>query len=310
MNNWKKIIWAIVFLWLSFNLAFATWNIDNPLNSTWALDSSWTVLSTSTDLKQDNSWILKIDTIDFLDNKTLSIKLSNQLEWISTWSEVKILQDLKVESSVKDADNSKKVKVTLQNPMVEWSSYSLVSVSEWIDTSIDFTLWKEKSKILNTEFDKNNISIEYISILDDKNIEVNFNKEIKSTSIDFKMFNELKVESLFLDTTNLNIKLVDNLVSNNAYIAILTLKDMTQKDIEVANSLYDFNTPEFSEVKIESNTWSSLSTSWATSWSWVESVAMEAKRTPDTWTKTNALILIALLLWLGILFFNKKNLKY
>lgn len=318
MNNGKKIFVAIMVAWLWINLSFAstwavtsttsTWNTMTWVVSTWALINTWNTISP-----------LKIDWIDFLDNKTLSIKLSNQLEWISKDSEVKILEDLSVASSVKDIDNAKKVKVTLTSDLITWSSYSLVSVSEWVDSSIDFTLWDNKTKILNPEFDKNATSIEYISVLDNKTIEVYFNKDIKATSVEFKMFKELKVENTFLDTTNLNVKLLDNLASKNDYIAILSLKDLNSKDIEIVNSLYDFVTPEFPEVKVETNTWaidtlsgSSLTwttLSWATTWSWVEELAMAAKNTPDTWAKTNILIFMTLLLTLGLFVFRKNAVK-
>jgi len=50
---------------------------------------------------------------------------------------------------------------------------------------------------------------------------------------------------MFLDTTNLNIKMSDALSPKKNYIAVLSLKDESNKDIEIENSLYDFKTPEF-----------------------------------------------------------------
>jgi len=50
---------------------------------------------------------------------------------------------------------------------------------------------------------------------------------------------------MFLDTTNINIKLSAKLLEQKEYILILTLKDLENKDIEIENSLFDFTTSVF-----------------------------------------------------------------
>lgn len=312
MVNNKKIYGIVALSLIAFNTVWATWTQlpVNTVSSTW-VTSTWIVSTWSV-----NTWVtstLKVEWIDFLDSKTLSVKLSNQIDGISKDSEVKILEDLSVATSQKDLDNAKKIKVTLNSDLVDWSSYSLVSVSEGLDTSIDFSLTWDKSKILNSNFVKEETSIEYISVLDNKTIEIFFNKDVKNTTVEFKMFKELKVESNFLDTTNLNVKMFDKLQSKKDYIAILSLKDNNLKDIEIVNSLYDFTTPEFPEEKIETlpvldNTWTTLSWTTAT-WVAVTDAAMNVTQTPDTWAKTNILILMTFLLTLGLYLSRNKIVK-
>lgn len=325
MRTPKKIFAILALVTLSFNYSFATWIV-----ATWAVsapESTWAVSPTSStgvQVPSTDSWAMdlaKVDWIDFLDDKTLSIKLSKSLNWISKDSEVKILEDLSVVSSSKDATNLKKVNVQLNSDLIDNSSYSLVSVSEWLDTSIDFTLSWDKSKILNPNFSKDETSIEYISVIDPRNIEVYFNKDLNLNAFEFKMFKELKVESMFLDTTNLNVKMLDALTSKKDYIAILSLKDETNKDIEIENSLYDFNTPEFAtptpEVApttdvaplVDTNTWTEIAPANSASGEVTEEVAMKANQTPDTWTKTNILLFITFILTLSLFILKRKSFK-
>lgn len=299
MNTSKKIFTILALTTLSFNYSFAT--------------STWLVSPESTNLSVSN--LVKVDWIDFVDDKTLSVKLSQALNGISKDSEVKILEDLTIVSSTKDKTNSKKVLIQLNSDLIDNSSYSLVSVSEWLDTSIDFNLSWDKSKILNPNISNDKTSIEYLSVVDARNIELYFNKDLSLNNIEFKMFKELKTQSMFLDTTNLNIKMLDSLTSKKDYIAILSLKDESNKDIEVENSLYDFTTPEFASAvdtaipTVDTNTWTELTPVDATTWELVENVAMKASNTPDTWTKTNILLLLTFIITLSLFILKRKSFK-
>lgn len=267
------------------------------------------------------SWVqnLKIEWIDFLDDKTLSVKLSNTLSSLWTESEIKLLEDLKVSNSVKDLDNAKKINISLEHDLVKWFSYSLVSVWEWMDVSIDFAFDTDESKILNSVYNKDELSIEYINIVDLKNIEVFLNQDINVSIFEFKLFKELKVDSYFLDTNNINVKVWGWLNSQTSHIAILSLKDEWNKDIEVENALYDFTTPEFIasplietpvEVEgplVEDNINNTSTLTWTESeLTKVDEVAMNVSKTPDTWTKTNIIILFTLLITF-IVFFKRKK---
>ena len=87
------------------------------------------------------------------------------------------------------------------------------------------------------------------------------------------------------------------------------------KDVEVENSLFDFRTPAtivWDEVLASSGaltgSWENLTSSGGT-WSDIAAVAMDAKTTPDTWTKENLIILMSLMLATWIFIFRKKSLK-
>ena len=56
------------------------------------------------------------------------------------------------------------------------------------------------------------------------------------------------------------------------------------------------------------NSW--LTLTWETaSWTNIEEVAMQVKSTPDTWTKTNILLLLTLGLTLALFLVRKKSFK-
>lgn len=312
--NWKNILAILALSIITLNYSFATWVV-----ATWSSNlpvSTGAIVSPIATPANMNTAV-KVEWVDFLDDKTLSIKISAPVNWISKDSEIKILEDVSVAISTKDLDNAKKVTVTLNSDLLDGSSYSLVSVSEWLDSSIDFDVSWDKSKIVNKDVSKDDTSIEYISVIGPKNIEVYFNKDLTITSFEFKMFKELKVESMFLDTVNLNVKMLDALTSKKDYIAILALKDESNKDIEVENSLYDFVTPEFAVTTpvekitpVEEVTPMDDTETWIV-WDGVktEEVAMAATATPDTGTKTNILLFITFMLTLVVFFIKRKTIK-
>lgn len=318
MKNTKKIILSLVALSLTGTYVYAT---DM---------STGTAVSTATGTLLDQELLavassLKVDSAEFLDEKTMSLKLSQALPGVSPDSEVKVLEDLAVLKSTKDIDNGKKVKVELSTDLVDGLVYSLVSVSEGLDVSIDFTLSGDKSKILNPDFSADETSIEYISVIDPRTVEVYINKDVTTPNVEFKMFKELKVESMFLDTTNLNVKMLDALSSKKDYIAILTLKDWENKDIEVENSLYDFTTPEFATSVVTetaplvdaatpvtdgmSPVTASGEITATGSGENIEAVAMAASATPDTGAKTNILLFLTFILTLAYFAMKRKDLK-
>lgn len=330
MKNWKKIFAILVLTFLTLNYSYATWII-----ATGATDSSlWTgseitpITKTIQDTNSGTLNILKIEWIDFVDDKSLSLKISESIDGISKDSEVKILEDIWVSSVNKDLDSAKKIVIELNSELVDGSSYSLVSVWEWLDTSIDFNLSWDKTKILNSNVSQTETSIEYIDASNPKKIVAYVNKELSITTFDFKMFLESKVETMVLDGKNLNIKMIHSLQSKKDYIAILALKDSSNKDIEVNNALYDFTTPEFTvatpivtpstdvnptnetPITTEMNpTNTTLTEPTSSSWVSTEELAMKATTTPDTGTQTNVLIIVTFILTLFVFMVRRKNIK-
>lgn len=292
----------------SFGLSFATWTIN----------TAWTWTNNTSTWNTINIPSIKVMWINFIDDKTFWINLSNSISWISDDSEVKILEDISIISSTKDETNSKKMVLTLSNNLVDWQRYSLVSVSDAVNTSMDFNLSWDKLKILNPTFSKNDLSIEYISVIDQKTIEIYFSKDLLNQNVEFKFFKEITPKSVSLKDKILNVKFINPLTWKKDYIAILSLKDLNNKDIEIENALYDFTTPEFNIAEnivpladnnmstwVLADNWNNLTTTWAN----IENVAMNAEKTPDTWTQTNILIILAMILSLTLFLFRKKVYK-
>lgn len=307
MFNKKQILVSLT-LFLAFGNTYAT------EVSTWKVNLNTPVM-------ENNKAVVSITWVDVIDSQTLSVWLSTKLNGISSESDGKVLEDIKVISSVKDETNAKKITLKLESNLVDNNNYSIVSVSEWLDTSIDFNLSGDKSKILNSALVWAETWIEYISITDSKTIEIYLNKETNLTTFDFKVFKEISKESMFLDTTNINIKLSAKLLEQKEYILILTLKDLENKDIEIENSFFDFTTSVFvwekfvEEMPLVSDFTAapeenlSGSGELTSSWETIETVAMSATQTPDTWTKTNILLFLTFVLTLILILIRKKELK-
>jgi len=307
MFNKKQILVSLT-LFLAFGNTYAT------EVSTWKVNLNTPVM-------ENNKAVVSITWVDVIDSQTLSVWLSTKLNGISSESDGKVLEDIKVISSVKDETNAKKITLKLESNLVDNNNYSIVSVSEWLDTSIDFNLSGDKSKILNSALVWTETWIEYISITDSKTIEIYLNKETNLTTFDFKVFKEISKESMFLDTTNINIKLSAKLLEQKEYILILTLKDLENKDIEIENSFFDFTTSVFvwekfvEEMPLVSDFTAapeenlSGSGELTSSWETIETVAMSATQTPDTWTKTNILLFLTFVLTLILILIRKKRIK-
>lgn len=313
MLNTKKILTIAILSAISLN-AFASDISTGALTSTWVSTSTWEVAQILEEVNLESS---SISWVDAIDAQTLSVRLSTILSGISPDSEWKILEDVKVLEVIKDLDNAKKIKLNLESDLIDGKNYSIISVSEGLDTSIDFNLSWDKTKIINAALVPEETWIEYISVLDSKTVEIYLNKEVSLEKYEFKTFKELNVDSMFLDTTNLNLKLADTLSSNKDYILILTLKDLENKDIEIDNSLFDFVTPEFATPVLEelssaeelTNTWTEILDATTQSGETVETVAMNVTQTPPTWTETNILLFLTFILTLSIFLAKRKSFK-
>jgi hypothetical protein len=312
-----------------------SWQTNSGMTNTWA-SSTWSMAAQSTTTVADST--VEISGVDIIDDSTLSVKIAWSLtNWVSDASEVKIFKDMKISKVEKDMDNAKKIKLSLDEGLDFGNvDYSLFSVSS-IDTSIDFALtWTSSWTIKNTV--ATDAGIDYINIVDAKTVEVYLKKAPTADLTDFKLLKEVKINSMFYDVGNLNVKTQSALMSNsNYFFMFIALKDNSGKEIPVSNSMYDFATPDFttlstasgSEVSswalleptstgaldeslMPSSTSSGETLSWATTASWeiaIEDAAKDVKATPDTWTKTNILLVIALISSLGFVILRKKAFK-
>lgn len=257
--------------------------------------------------------------VDTIDANTVSVRLSNQLGEISSTSEAKILEDVAVSEVTKDPDNAKKIHITLGSELQEATNYSIISVSEGLDSSIDFTFSKNEKEVKNTLVpSEGQVWIASLTFIDGKNIEVALNQDGTLPTYEFKVFKEISSVSMFADTTNLNIQLETPLLPSKDYILILNLRDKENKDIEVENSLYDFVSSEFTlppveEIILENevpaveeapaeNVENQITQP-------IEEVAMNVSQTPDTGAKTNVLLFATFILTLSIFLLRRKDFK-
>lgn len=303
MVHTKKILTMIALWAISFN-SFAADDMN--------LESLLTEAMSETTSQVRSTNIVRVEAID---SQTLTVTLSNALDGISDASEAKILEDVRVVSATKDLDDAKKIHLVLDADLVSGKNYSIISVSEGLDTSIDFQFAGNTSKIENTLL-TSEVGIEYISVVDNRNIEMYLNKESDVERFDFKVFKEISSESMFLDTTNVNIKLTSSLASNEDYILILNLKDSQNRDIEVENSLFDFITGEFVSVEVISEPVAEVPVVQEPEMSGeetpaqaIEEVAMSVTQTPDTGAKTNILLFLTFILTLSIFLARRKSFK-
>lgn len=308
MINKKQILATLILSALSLN-AFAQ-DIKVEVTSTW---------NTQEENIEVSSYA--INSVDVIDEKTIWVNFDKSLPNTSANSLGKVLEDASNIVVSTDAKDLKKLTLNLDKQLENWAKYSLISISEWFNASIDFTYLDNQKEVKA----KDNLSIDKLTFVSPTNVEIYLTKEVNIPKHEFKLFKEISSESMFSNNNNLSISLQKPLSSFKSYILVLELKDFENKDIEVENSLFDFNTQEFmatppvvveenqetlnEDVAIEApleNTNLSENTS---SWENIEDVAMSAWKTPDTWTKTNILILITLILTSSLLLLRKKSLK-
>ena len=312
----------LAFSTASAEMPTATW-VATPVTTamTWVATPvttamTWVATPTSAAMTGTISTSVKVWSVDTVDKTTLTVKLDWALtSWVSPQSELKVLKDLNVASSAKNATDWKVLDVTLAEELsLSGANYSLLSLGD-LDLNVDFAVNWVGTKVDNTKA-WTELAWKTLEVVDAKTLKITFNKDLGTTLPSFKLLKDVKVESVFFDTTNLNVKLSDGLTKDSAYILmVLALKDNLGKDVEVENSLFDFRTPAtivWDEVLASSGaltgSWENLTSSGGT-WSDIAAVAMDAKTTPDTWTKENLIILMSLMLATWIFIFRKKSLK-
>ncbi len=309
MINKKQIVLSLALIMSLTSIVSAdSWALAQE--TTTLTQTSWTwedMMTTTSSTSAEVSWV------DVVDSNTLSVNFSGNLtNGVSETSDVKLFKDMKVASSEKDLDNAKKITVKLDEELdFGGFDYSLFSVSS-IDTSIDFNLSSSTSgEVKNTVTGED--GIDSIKIVDAKTIEVNLRKPLTTDLTDLKLLKEVKVASMFFDVWTLNVKTTTPLLWNSDYFFMfVSLKDKIGSEIRVSNSMYDFKTPELKTEELSSAsgtlawTWTELTASWAMP---IETAAMQATATPDTWAKTNILLAIALLLGLAFIALRKKSFR-
>jgi len=288
------------------------------INSVYAETSTWSTQTSSgnivveTSTAVSNTSVTKILWIDFLDETTINIKLSDVSSIDQNNSEIKIFNDLK-SISKKDKDNT--IILDLSTSLTPWVNYSIVSVDPSLEANMDFTYNWEK-EINNTETWWTNY-IKKSIFKNDNTIELEFASNLPQ-NIEYKVLKEILISEMVFNVDTLSIKTKEPLDSNNEYIIISILKDNLGNDIEMdsESSMKKFTTPQFTipaavesavpEVVSVAEVWN-ITDAW--SWDIVEELASKVKTNPDTWSETTIIAILAILLWLAyyiVIWRNKK----
>jgi len=250
------------------------------------------------------------------DLKNLDFSLSPKVplvEWPIS-SEIKILKDLQIISSVKDFKDSNKIILNLKNSLIPNKAYNLLSVF-WVDWNIDFSIWNEIT-LIDIKNPDNVLWIQWISrllIIDSKTIEVYFNNPIDATEFEFKLYRESKINKVTNSGSILSINLLWVLDKSSKYILMMiSLSDKFWLDVKFTQEIYDFTTSSIlwdkQILNIQKNTTvqENNNLNKQITWSWnIENVALNSAITPESWPTTWVLIFLTFLVNIFIILKRK-----
>ena len=259
-----------------------------------------------------NTFASSIDRIEATSNNNIELTASSDVVFsdINVEWELKLLKDVNVSFSTKDSENWKKVLLNLSSNLTANTSYSLISIlgADWnIDFEIDdFLEWE----ITNVNLLDSEEWIEKINIVDSTTIELFFRNDLLEDVFEFKILSEIETKSLKSAWNNvLNLESSKNLeVSTDYIVMILSLEDAMWNSISFNEDLYDLTTPAILEKAIQEEevviAIPEEEQEVIDEWN-IEEIALQSAETPETWTTTSILIMVALLANLAF-FFRKK----
>ena len=262
-----------------------------------------------------NTFASSIDRIEATSNNNIELTASSDVVFsdINVEGELKLLKDVNVSFTVKDSENFKKVLLNLSSNLTANTSYSLISIlgADWnIDFEIDdFLEWE----ITNVNLLESEEWIEKINIVDSTTIELFFTNDLLEDVFEFKILSEIETKSLMSEWNNiLNLESSKNLeVSTDYIVMILSLEDAMWNSISFNEDLYDLTTPAILEKAIQEEevviAIPEKEQEVIDEWN-IEEIALQSAETPETWTTTSILIMVALLANLAF-FFRKKLIK-
>lgn len=294
------------------------------------------------------SYASSISNINVLNEENIIFDLSPDVD-LTSWeinAEIKVMKDLNVSFVSRDFSDQNKLILTLTEGLQENNTYSIISIL-WPSWNIDFEtwLWLEDKEFTNNEVVLEEQYINRVVVLNPTTIEIYFNNIIEEDEIEFKLFNEKKINSIDVveNSNTLDIDLGDKLEKNSTYILmILSLEDSFGNSIDLDESLYDvLVTEELEELDEETWTWESEENEIIEeeiieeevmmneveefieeenmmedeeTWTWefeewtIEEVALNSAETPDTGPETTVLIMLTFLLN-TVFIFRKKFTK-
>lgn len=196
-----------------------------------------------------------IEKIDFVDTQTLQLSLTGgvELPLENIEGEFKVLRDIQVTFSSKDFNNNKKIIVTLGDEIKPNTAYSLLAVYG-VDGGIDFmTPEVIDGYQMEGEVGLDEQWITSLYIADSRTLELTFAQDIPEDEFEFKIFNEVNIDSLSgVDTTQLQIHTQNELTALSEYILmVISLKDILGMDIELDEDLKELSAPEHIPTALE-----------------------------------------------------------
>lgn len=277
-------------------------------------------------------WAFKVENIDATDENTIMVSFSEDVNPEKT-IDLKVIENTdSIVLSEADFGMANKVNVELGIPLNSNSIYTLISVLG-TEGNITFELPESFNnlEILNEDINSEVAQyIEKIVVVDASNIEVYYYGDVEDI-VELKLIKELKTDSeIVLDAKKVEVKLQDNLFAFRPYsLTVADIESTDGKNIAFEDAIIDFEAPEF--LKEDTNDYLAEddltegeindlekaldvleedieNTPEETSKTVVELSHSEDKdRLPDSWTKENILVIIALLIAFGIAYKNNKN---
>ena len=196
-----------------------------------------------------SSHAANISNIEVVDTNTLHVSMeevkmgTTEIMW-----DVKVLNDMTVAfTTMNDEDEtSSSVTITLDGELQKDTEYSLLTVFG-ADGSIDFTTSDtiEGVEILNSDTDEIGQSIDSITLLDRKTIEVTYTEELDGSDFEFKLLSDMEVASIgAVDENTIAVNLADKVLPEQNYILmVLALQDALAQDVQLEEGIFDFTSP-------------------------------------------------------------------
>ena len=260
-----------------------------------------------------NVFASTIDKIDVIDNNTIQITASKDVEFSDSFVEwdIKVLKDINVSYSALDSNNSKKVVLNLSDDLLANNSYSLITVL-WAKGNIDFKIWDYLEwEITNPSLKLWEEGIEKINIIDSKTLELYYNYDLNDNMFEFKILSDVVTSWLFSKWNNIvDLGIKWNLEKESDYILmILNLEDTNNNVLVFDEDLYDFSTT--SDLIIDTQeadiVLAAAKDEEPAKWNITE-VAQNVQEIPDTGSATWVLVLLTIIVNIGF-FLRKKIIK-
>lgn len=262
-----------------------------------------------------NTFASTIDKIEVIDNNTIEITSSNDIEFSNGFVEwdIKILEDINVSFNVKDSNNLKKVVLNLSNDLEANTSYSLITILG-AEGNIDFKIWDYlEGEIQNTQLLSTEEWINKVNIIDSRTLELFFTSDLDDDMFEFKILSDIVTTGLTSEGNNvINLEIQSNLEKESEYILMILWLENTNGDaLLFDNDLYDFVTTSDLIIDVEEK-----DTVLAAAEEEVivedegnmNDIALNSAETPDTGAATWVLVLLTAIVNLGF-FLRKRFIK-